>query len=369
MSKLRVKDFIDLFETTAPLSFQESYDNAGLLVGSPDQEVDRVMLCLDLSEAIVAEAAQKGCNLIISHHPVIFKGLKSIGARTEVERIVVSAIRNGLSIMAMHTNLDNVYRGVNHMLAQRLGLQDLRILRPAEGALCKLVTFCPVDYAAKVRQAMFDAGAGHIGNYDSCSFNAEGAGTFRAGEGTNPFVGQHGQVHSEPELRIETILPVHLMGRVVAAMKAAHPYEEVAYDVYPLKNTFEKVGSGMVGILPEPMSELGFLQHVQQVLGTPALRHTALKGASIQKVAICGGSGAFLLPDARRAGADAFITADVKYHDFFDAGLLLVDAGHYETEQFTTQLMANIINEKFPTFAVLFPEQDYRAVHYFVKPQ
>ncbi|HMM10624.1 MAG TPA: Nif3-like dinuclear metal center hexameric protein [Bacteroidales bacterium] len=366
---LYVKDLLDLFEQEAPLALQEDYDNAGLIVGSPDRMVQSAMVCLDLSEAIIEEAAGKGCHLIITHHPVIFKGLKRLGNRTEVERIIVSAIRHDICIMAMHTNLDNVYQGVNHMLAEKLGLKDLAVLRPAEGSLCKLVTFCPIDHAQVVRSAMFDAGAGHIGNYDSCSFNAQGSGTFRAQADAKPFVGTIGEVHSEPEVRIETILPLHLAGSVVSAMKRAHPYEEVAYDLYPLLNGHQRVGSGMVGVLEKSMSAHAFLEHVQAVLGTPVLRHTDAYGKFIKRVAICGGSGAFLLPDARRSGADAFVTSDLKYHDFFDAGLLLIDGGHYETEQFTTQLMANMIKKKFPTFAVLFPEQDYRVIQYYIKPQ
>lgn len=369
MNELFVKDFLALFEEEAPLALQEQYDNAGLLVGSPEQAVKNVMLCLDLSEAIVEEAAERGCGLIIAHHPVIFKGLKSLVTRTGVERIVVSAIRKGISIMAMHTNLDNVFHGVNHMLAEKIGLENLRVLRPVEGDLCKIVTFCPLSHAQAVREAMFESKAGHIGNYDSCSFNSEGFGTFRALEGADPFVGQIGTIHSEPEIRIETIVPLHQLTAVIAAMKNAHPYQEVAYDVYPLKNANQGIGAGMMGTLKEPKSEIEFLKHLGEVLGIPALRHNALRGRMISKVAICGGSGAFLLPDARKAGADAFVTADIKYHDFFDAGLLLVDAGHYETEQFTPQLMARMIKKKFPTFAVLFSEHEYRAVHYFVKPQ
>lgn len=369
MNQLLVKDFLALFELEAPLCLQEQYDNAGLLVGSPDQVVSSVMVCLDVSETVVEEAADRGCELIIAHHPIIFKGLKSLGQRTEVERIVVSAIRKGISIMAMHTNLDNVFHGVNHMLAEKLGMKQMRILRPAEEMLCKVVTFCPGEYAEKVRLAMFEAGAGHIGNYDSCSFNAEGMGTFRASEGASPFIGEVGRMHAEPEVRIETIVPVQHTSSVVDALKAAHPYEEVAFDVYPLKNSCQQIGAGMLGLLERPLTEEAFLLHIQTVLGTPVLRHSALKGRSIKKVAICGGSGAFLLADARRSGADAFVTSDIRYHDFFDAGLLLVDAGHYETEQFTKYLMANMINKKFPTFAILFPEQEHRAIQYFVKPQ
>lgn len=367
--ELSVNDLLLLFEQEAPLALQESYDNAGLLVGFPQQRVSSVMVCLDLSEAIVKEAAARSCGLIITHHPVIFKGLRSVGNRTEVERIVVLAIQKGISIMAMHTNLDNVFRGVNQKLAESLGINNTAILRPVEGSLVKLVTFCPAEHAQKVRQSMFEAGAGQIGNYDSCSFNSDGTGTFRAQQGANPYVGAVGQIHNEPEVRIETILPIHRTSAVVAAMKNAHPYEEVAYDIYPLKNTHPRIGAGMIGQLEKPMSEEAFLAHVQQVLGTPVLRHNRLVGRMISKVAICGGSGAFLIPDARRAGADAFVTADLKYHEFFDAGLLLVDAGHYETEQFTPQLMADIIKKKFPNFAVLFPNQEYRAIHYFVKPQ
>jgi dinuclear metal center YbgI/SA1388 family protein len=305
--------------------------------------------------------------LIISHHPLIFHGIKKITPTGFVERALIKAIKADVAIAAMHTNLDNSAQGVNKKIADKLGLQEAKILQPVKGKLKKLVTFCPVDQAEKVRHAMFNAGAGHIGNYDSCSFNSEGTGTFKGGENTNPYVGNKGVMHFEKELRIETIVPDHLINSVTKAMIQSHPYEEVAYDIYPLDNIFDTVGAGMIGNLQQAVTEKAFLEHVSATFGTTFLRHSPFVGKKIQKVAVCGGSGAFLLKAAISAGADAFITADIKYHDFFEAenSLLLVDAGHYETEQFTKDLIADILRKKIPNFAVLFSEVHTNAVGYF----
>ena len=315
---MTVKEILSCLTQVAPLSWQESYDNAGLQVGDENAEVSKALIALDVTEALVDEAIAKSCNLILSHHPLIFRGLKHLTPKSPIERAVMKAIKNDITIISMHTNLDNSYLGVNRRLGEMLGLKNLHILQPMNGRLMKLVVFCPADYAEKVRSAMFEAGAGCIGNYDSCSFNAAGQGSFRAGEETHPFVGEQGKLHFENEIRIETIVPDHLLNRVVSAMLKVHPYEEVAYDVYQLQNEFPLAGSGMIGEFETEMPETDFLNLVSETIGTPCLRHSALTGRMIKRVALCGGAGSSLLGDAKSAQADAFLSADMKYHDFFE---------------------------------------------------
>jgi dinuclear metal center YbgI/SA1388 family protein len=365
--KVKVFEILHAIHEVAPLKLQESYDNAGLLVGTHDQLIERALICVDVTEAVVEEALEKKCEMIISHHPIIFKGLKNLVPNGPVERIVLMAVRNNLAIAAVHTNIDNVIDGVNAMIARRLGLGRLQVLRPLPNQLRKLVTFCPTGHADKVRQAMFDAGAGKIGNYDSCSYNLDGFGTFRGGEGTNPFVGNKNQLHSEAEQRIETIVPIYNVRKVIDAMLQAHPYEEVAYDIYPIENTFNSIGAGQIGYLEVPLTQNEFLDLVKTRFNCKLLRHSKVLESSIQKVAVCGGSGAFLINDAKALQADAFLTADLKYHDFFEADnkLLVIDAGHFETEQFTKELIAGIIQEKIPNFAPLISEVNTNSVHYF----
>jgi len=364
---MKLKDIIAVFEEHSPFSIQESYDNSGIQYGNPDENVNRGLVCLDITEATIDEAVSKKCDLIISHHPLIFGGMKSITGRHYTERVLVKAIKNDIRIVSVHTNLDSTSAGVNAILAQKIGLTDLKILDQRGELLKKLVTFCPVDHADAVRTAIFKAGAGQIGEYDCCSYNIEGLGSFRAGAAANPFVGAKGEVHFEKEVRIETILPAWLQSRIVDAMMAAHPYEEVAYDLYPLDNKFEKVGMGMIGVLENPMGETDFLQLLRQSLGSGCIRHSTLLDKAIKRVAICGGSGSFLRNKALALGADAFVTADVKYHDFFDVQgkLLMADVGHYESEQFTKEILCEIVTEKFTNFALLISDLDTNPVRYF----
>ncbi len=364
---MQLKELLKVFEEVAPLSLQESYDNSGIQLGSPDQEVTRALVCLDVTPAVLREAIKKKCDLIISHHPLIFEGIKRVSGKTATEQVLLEAIRNNVAILSLHTNLDNVKGGVNSRLAEKLGLERLKILRPARGVLKKLVTFCPGDYADEVRAALFKAGAGQIGDYDCCSYNLEGKGSFRAGENSNPFVGNLRELHFEEETRIETIFPGYLQPDVLAAMKSAHPYEEVAYDVYPIDNQFDQAGSGMIGELKTPMRADEFLAMVKKKLGVAFVRHSPPVDDPVQVIALCGGSGAFLLPDAIQAGAQAFVTGDVKYHQFLDVAgkLLLVDAGHYETEQHTKELLVDIVKEKMINFALLISETNTNPVRYF----
>jgi len=364
---MKIKELTRKIEELAPLSLQESYDNAGLIIGEPGKEIKGVLITLDVTEAVMQEAIQNNCNLIVAHHPLIFKGIKKLNNKNMVERLIVMAIKNDIAIYAAHTNLDNVHLGVNGMIAQKLGLVNTSILAPKNQMLKKLVTFCPIDHAEKVREAIFKAGAGHIGNYDGCSFNISGKGTFRANEGADPFVGEVGQLHTEEEIRIESVFPGYLKSQVISAMIEAHPYEEVAYDVYPIENKFEKVGAGMIGRLKKPEDTKEFLLRIKKVFGAGCIRHTAIVNERISKVALCGGSGSFLLRDAISSGADVFITGDMKYHEFFDAEgrIMIADVGHYESEQFTKELLMNFIKKNNTTFAVRISEVNTNPISYF----
>ncbi|GAA4313453.1 Nif3-like dinuclear metal center hexameric protein [Compostibacter hankyongensis] len=363
---MQIKTIIDYLEEIAPLSYQESYDNAGLLTGDPRWELSNALLTLDATEPVIDEAIARGCNLVIAHHPIIWGGLKKINGKNYVERAVIKAIKHDIAIYAAHTNLDNIRGGVNDMLCRQLGLGDLRPLAPRSRALKKLYTFVPHAQAEKVREALFASGAGHIGQYDACSYNTEGYGTFRGAADTHPYAGEAGKKHREPETRIEVVFPAPLESTVTAALCAAHPYEEPAYDILLLENSWAGVGSGMVGMLPAPVDEGAFLQQVKTQLSAGGIRHTALLGKPVRKVAVCGGAGSFLLPAARRAGADVYLSADFKYHEFFDADsqILIIDVGHYESEQFTPLLFYELLTKKFPNFAPLKTAVLTNPIHY-----
>ena len=363
---MKIKQLTGALEAWAPRSLQEDYDNSGLHVGDPEADVNAALVCLDCTEQVVEEAAAKGYGLIISHHPVIFRGLKSLVPRGPVERTVLAAIRRDVALYAIHTNLDNVIDGVNGEIADALGLGRRRVLLPRPDQLSKLVVFVPHAQAEAVRSALFRAGAGRIGAYDECSFNLEGQGTFRPGEGSNAFVGERGSRHHEPETRVEVVLPRTAEEAVVAAMKAAHPYEEVAFDLVPLANPHPGIGSGLLGEWERAMDERGFLAHIKEVFGQRVVRHSPVTGRPIRRVALCGGAGAFLIGRALAAGADAFITADLKYHDYFqaDGRVLLADVGHYGSEQFTMRLIQRRLGEVFPTFAVRLTETVTDPIHY-----
>ena len=360
---------VSYLERIAPPSYQEGYDNAGLITGSKDWVCTGALTTLDATEAVVEEAAARGCNLIVAHHPIVFSGLKKINGKNYVERAVIAAIKKDIAIYAIHTNLDNVVsEGVNGRIAAKLGLINGRVLLPKEGVLRKLFCFVPVDHLEPVRNAIFSAGAGFIGGYGECSFSAEGTGTFKAGEGTHPFVGEQGLRHSEKEVRVEMVLPAHLSGAVVRAMIAAHPYEEVAYDLVNLANTHPGVGSGLIGELPSAMEEKAFLERVRDVFQAGVVRHTRLLGRRVQRVAVCGGAGSFLISKALAEKADFYITADIKYHEFFDAndGMVVADIGHFESEQYTVDLLFEVLQEKFHNFAVLKSETKTNPVCYFI---
>lgn len=365
---MKLSQLTNYLESLAPLAYQEDYDNSGLIVGSADREIHQVLISLDCTEAIVDEAITTNCQVIISHHPIVFKGLKKFNGKTYVERVVEKAIRHNIALYAIHTNLDNMMAGVNARICETLGLENCRILAPKPGILKKLVTYVPHSHADQVRNALFNAGAGNIGNYSETSFNAEGQGTFKGNEDSNPYVGEPGARHTETELKIETVYPVNLESKVIMALVLAHPYEEVAYDLYELTNQHQQIGAGMIGELEDEMDADAFLFDVKEKMRAKVIRHTEFTGKPVKKVAVCGGSGGFLLKHAIAAGADVFITADYKYHEFFDAEgkILIADIGHFESEQFTQQLLYDMVRKKFPALSARVTEINTNPVRYFI---
>ena len=364
---MKTRDIVNIIESFADPGIQESWDNSGLIIGDPGSEVSGVLLCLDVTEAILDEAIEIGYNMIVSHHPPVFSGLKRFSGRDPVGRLVTKAIKNDLIIYSAHTNLDQVQDGVSGRIASKLGLVDTKILVPREDDLLKLVTFIPTDHFDKVSAAIFEAGAGHIGNYDSCGYSIDGTGSFRAGEGTDPFSGKKGEMNYEEEKRFETIFPKHLKSGLIKRLLEVHPYEEVAYDIYPLKNSNPYMGLGIVGNLPEPVSEQDFLGRVKEALNAGSIRHTDLLGKDVSRVAVLGGSGSEFLKYAKRAGADVYITADIKYHQFFDADdkILIMDVGHYESEHHALEVLNELILKKLTNFAVRISKISTNPINYF----
>lgn len=364
---MTIATIIDALEKIAPPSLQEDYDNAGLITGDKIWECKGVLVSLDTTEEVIEEAIKRKCNLIVAHHPIVFRGLKKINGKNYVEKTIITAVKNDIAIYAIHTNLDNVIDGVNGKIADKLGLINRSILVPKQNLLQKLSVFVPVADKENLLNALFAAGAGHIGNYSECSFGTEGVGTYKAGEKAQPYIGNIGERHQEAEIKVEVIFPAWLQLQVVKAMIAAHPYEEVAHDIYHLSNTFQQTGSGMLGELEKEVSEKEFLALLKEVFKLSLIRHTEFTGKAVKKVALCGGAGSFLINAAKSAGADVYVSADIKYHEFFDADgrLLLADIGHYESEQYTVELLFDILTEKFPNFAVLKTGVNTNPVKYF----
>jgi dinuclear metal center YbgI/SA1388 family protein len=363
---MKLRELCSFLDSEVPLSFQESYDNSGLQVGLPEKEISSALLTIDVTEEVADEAINNKCDLIISHHPLIFGGLKRISDRSFSERIVYKCIQAGVAVYSAHTNLDISHCGVSRILAEKIGLIQIKVLSPLSGKLMKLVTYIPETHLDMVRNAIFEAGAGVIGNYDQCGYASSGTGSFRGNENTNPFVGEKGKIQFEKEVRFETILYSHLKNRVVKALLDSHPYEEVAYDLYSLENNNVDSGLGCVGVYEEPLNEMDFLSLVAKRLDARGIKYSALTGKQVKKVAVCGGSGASLLKDAISSGADVFLTADIKYHGFFDADkrIMIVDAGHYETEKFATEIIKDLIIKKFPKFALRFSEANTNPINY-----
>ncbi|MCD8528670.1 MAG: Nif3-like dinuclear metal center hexameric protein [Chitinophagales bacterium] len=365
---MKLKELTSFLEQLAPPSLQESYDNSGLLVGNPNDEINKAIVCLDCIEAVVDEAIAKKADVIIAHHPIIFGGLKRLNGNNYVERTIIKAIKHNIALYAIHTNLDNVMHGVNAVICKKLGLKNTQILLPKADLLYKLITFAPKENAEDVRQALFDAEAGQIGNYHEASFNTEGIGTFKGMGGSNPAIGKQGVQEQVNEIKIEVLLEKYKLPLVLQTLFKAHPYEEVAYDVVPLKNMHQQMGSGMIGVLEKPMKTKDFMVLLKEQFGLKVIRHTGLVKDKVQSIAVCGGSGSFLLKEAKAQKADVFITADFKYHEFFDAEnqLIIMDIGHYESEQFTSSFLLHEIRKKFPKFAVLLTEINTNPVQYYI---
>lgn len=361
-----IRDVVSYLESFAPPAYQEGYDNAQLLVGNPEEEVKGILCTLDATEEVVKEAVEKNCNLIVAHHPILFKGLKSLTGKNYVERTIIEAIRHQVAIYAIHTNLDHVIGGVNSKICEKIGLKNTRILAPKTHTLSKLVTFIPTSDTKKVMQSLFDTGAGQIGEYKNCSFRITGTGSFLPSENTNPTLGERGKLHEETEDRVEIMFPSYLSNKVIGTLKKNHPYEEVAYYLHTLENENQEVGAGMVGELPEDMQGVDFLVQLKKSMNLQVIKHTAISKRKIKKVAVCGGAGIFLLGAAKKAGADVFITSDVKYHEFFDADnqIIIADIGHYESEFFTKELLKNRLLQNFSNIALYLSNAVTNPVSY-----
>lgn len=364
---MKVKDISSYLDSAIPISFQESYDNSGLQVGDPEARINSALVSLDVTEAVLDEAIKGGYGLIITHHPLIFNPLRKITGKTFIERIVVNSVKNDIAIYSCHTNLDVLKAGVSRKMADKLKLRNIRVLSPLKHKLLKLVTYIPEDHIDKVTDAVFEAGAGVIGDYDKCSFNSNGFGSFRGGESTDPFVGEKGKIHLEREIRFETILLSHLKDAVVKALIKAHPYEEVAYDLYALENEYAQAGLGCVGTLSTAISGKSFLRLLSELFNAKGIRYSQLTGGKIKTVALCGGAGISLLNESIASGADALVTSDFRYHDFFNAEnkILLVDIGHFESEKLSTEILYDLIIKKFPKFAIRFSEINTNPINYF----
>jgi dinuclear metal center YbgI/SA1388 family protein len=363
---MKIYEIINHLESIAPLSIQENYDNSGLIVGDKSKEVNAVLISLDCTEEVVEEAINENCELIIAHHPIVFEGLKKITGSNYIERTILKAIKNNIAIYAIHTNLDNVKEGVNGAIANKIGLVDTKILRPKSSLIKKLVVYCPTDSEQKLKNKLWEAGAGNIGNYSQCSFRSEGKGTFKGNNDSNPSIGTKNTLHSEDEIKIEMIFPTYLEHKILLTLFESHPYEEVSYEVYTLENKNQNIGSGIYGKLSKPMNSQAFLKFVKNEMKTDCIRHTEICKENIHTVAICGGSGSFLLDDAKRIGADIFISSDFKYHQFFDADneIIIADIGHYESEQFTKELISDILKKKFTKFATRLSSVNTNPINY-----
>lgn len=361
-----VSDIIAAIEEYAPLSLQESYDNSGLQVGDRAQVVTAVLLCTDVTEEIIGEAVARGANLIISHHPLLFHGLKHLTGRNPIERIVRAAVKRDIAIYSSHTSMDNATGGVSFKMAEKIGLGNVSVMLPQPGQLYKLVVFVPIKEAARVRDAMFAAGAGRLGDYDSCSYALEGKGSFRALAGAHPWVGSIDELHHEDEMRLEVLVMRNCKDAVVQAMLRSHPYEEPAYDLIELDNPSKYTGSGVVGDTQQPIEAAEFLNSLKTAFGTAMVRYAGNIHQMISRVALCGGAGADFIGDAVAAHADIYVTGDVKYHEFtsYCDKILIADIGHYESEHFTKEIFYDIIQKKFPNFATYYAELEKNPINY-----
>lgn len=363
---MKLHDLLPLLDEMAPLAHAEDFDNVGLLTGDLTSDVTGILVCHDALEAVIDEAIAKRCNLVVCFHPILFSGLKKITGKTYVERALLKAIKNDIAIYAVHTALDNDKNGVNKIFCDALGLVHSRILIPKTGIIRKLVTYTVPENAEVVRSALFAAGAGNIGNYSECSFSSEGTGSYRGNADSDPVIGEKGELTRTSEVKIEVTFGKHLESRILKALFQSHVYEEVAYEIYETENAHQHIGSGRIGELETPMPETDFLRMVKERMGCGGIRHSALLGKSVQKVAVLGGSGSFAIGSAIASGADVFLTADVKYHQFYEAEgkILLADIGHFESERYTKNHIVSYLTEKLPTFAIILSEVNTNPVKY-----
>ncbi len=364
---MKIFEITQYLEKIAPSAYQESYDNAGLIVGNPQTDITKILISLDCLEKTIDEAITQGCNMVIAHHPIVFKGLKRLNGNNYVEKTILEAIKNEVAIYAIHTNLDNVKNGVNFKIAQKLGLENIKILAPKTQTLQKLTIFVPVTHTQRLLQALAESGAGQIGNYKNCSFRTQGTGTFMPNEHANSFIGQAHKQEEVIENRIEVVFPFPLQSAILRAVYAHHPYEEVSYFLQNVENINQEVGAGAIGELPTEMTELDFLAFLKEKMQTKCIKHTQLLGKNIKKIALCGGSGSFLLGNAIRQKADIYVSADFKYHEFFDADnkIVVADIGHYESEQYTSELLAELLKHQFPTLTTHITTQNTNPVFCF----
>ena len=362
-----VQEVIAVLEELSPLGYAEDFDNVGLLVGNSETEVSGILVTLDALENIVEEAIEKKCNLIISFHPIIYNGLKKITGENYVERVVIKAIQNHIAIYSMHTALDNSSVGVNAKIFEVLGIHKTKILIPQKSTLKKLITYVPKAEAEHLRTVLFKAGAGHIGNYSSCSFSVDGVGSFLPEQNANPTKGEIGEIHYENETQLHITYPKINEAKILDALFNNHPYEEVAYEIQTLENANQTIGLGMIGELKTPLTEIDFLNLLKKKMHVSVIRHSELLGNKIQRVAVLGGSGAFAISAAKAQNADVFITADIKYHQFFEAEgkMIIADIGHYETEQFTKNLIVDYLTKKIPNFAIALSERITNPIKYY----
>lgn len=364
---MKVNELISYLEHLIPVQLQDSYDNCGIQVGATDLEITGVLTCLDVTEAVIDEAIAENCNVVVAHHPLLFSGLKSITGKSYVERTVIKAIQNNICIYAMHTNLDHVNFGVNKKIGDKLGILNPQVLSPKSGNLVKFIVYVPRESLEQVKQAIFNAGGGEIGNYSECSFSTEGVGTFKPNELANPTIGKSNVQEQVNEYKLEVILPNYLQHIVLNAVQNAHPYEEVAHEFIALNNSNQTIGAGMIGSYNEPILVEDWLAMVKQNFKAGVIRFTVPTQKEIKTVAWCGGSGSFLLPNAIGKKADVFLSSDFKYHQFFDAEnkIMIADIGHYEAEQFTCEIIADIISKKFHNFAVRICRTNTNPINYY----
>ena len=363
---MKIKEILTILEEMAPLAYAEDFDNVGLLIGNQNDEATGVLVCHDALESVIDEAIAKKCNLVVCFHPILFSGLKKITGKNYVERAVLKAIKNDIAIYAVHTALDNHKNGVNKIFCNALDLKNTKVLVPKQNFIQKLVTYTIPENVEKLRNALFDAGAGKIGNYEDCSFNSQGIGTYMGNENSNPEIGERFEFVEAREIKIEVTFEKHLQSKILKALFSNHVYEEVAYEIYDLQNSHQNIGLGMIGELENPMSEIDFLQFVKDKMQCGGIRHSQLLDKPIHKIAVLGGSGSFAIKSAIQANVDVFLTSDLKYHNFYESEnqIVLADIGHFESERYTKNYIVDFLKEKITNFAIVLSEENTNPVKY-----